>query len=313
MRTMKAVRIHAYGGPETLIYEDAPLPDVRMDEVLIRVHAVAVNPFDWKVREGYVANWFNHTLPLIVGWDVSGTIEVVGASATGVQAGDAVYAWTDVARDGAYAEYVAVRAADVVAKPQSLDYTHAAAVPQAALTAWECLIETASLEPGQTVLIHAAAGGVGHFAVQLAKWHGAQVVGTASARNHDFLRQLGVDVAIDYTTTRFEDVAQGVDLVLDLIGGETQQRSFAVLRPGGMLISVVEPPAAEAATAHRVEARFVSTQQRAGILAELSGLIDGGQIKPVVSTILPLAEVRQAHELSQSGHTRGKIVLRVVD
>jgi NADPH:quinone reductase-like Zn-dependent oxidoreductase len=242
MTTMKAVRIHTYGGRDVLTYEDAPCPAVGEDDVVIRVHAAAVNPIDWVVRAGYVVAWFNHTLPLILGWDVSGVIEATGSGVTSFAVGDAVFARTDLNRNGAYAEYIAVRASEVVSKPHSLDHVEAAAVPHAALAAWKSLIDTAGLTSGQSVLIHRAAGGVGTFAVQLAKWRGAHVIGTASARNLDLLRQLGVDEAIDYNVTRFEDVVDNVDVVFDTMGGDVQERCWPVLKPGGMLVSIFEPP-----------------------------------------------------------------------
>ena len=313
MTTMKAVRIHTYGGRDVLIYEDAPCPAVGEDDVVIRVHAAAVNPIDWVVRAGYVVGWFNHTLPLIPGWDVSGVIEATGSGVTNFAAGDEVFARTDLNRNGAYAQYMAVRASEVVPKPPSLDHIQAAAVPHAALAAWKTLIDTAGLTGGQSVLIHRAAGGVGSFAVQLAKWRGAHVIGTASAQNLDFLRQLGVDEAIDYNVTRFEDVVDSVDVVLDTMGGDIQARCWPVLKPGGMLVSLNEPPSAETAAAHGVQQSFVTVDPDARALQEIAALVEAGHIKPVVSTVLPLQEVQQAHALSESMHARGKIVLQVMD
>jgi NADPH:quinone reductase-like Zn-dependent oxidoreductase len=310
---MKAVRIHGYGGTDTLTYEDAPRPMVGDDEVLIRGYATSVNPFDCAVRAGYMSGYFNYALPLILGTDVSGIVEKVGAGVTNFAPGDGVYTRAGVYRDGAYAEYVAVPAADVAIKPQSLDHMHSAAIPHAILTAWQALVELANLTEGQTVLIHAAAGGVGHVAAQLARLRGAKVIGTASV-NVDFLRELGLDEVIDYSTTRFEDVVHDVDVVLDLVGGDTQQRSWAVLKPGGILVSTVQPPSEETAAAHGVRGQLVASAPPIGkVLAEVATLIDAGQIKPEVSTILPLQEIRTAHEMIEGRHTRGKIVLQVVD
>jgi len=311
MTSMKAVRIHAYGGTDMLSYEDAPRPIVGEGEVLIRIYATSVNPFDCAVRAGYVAGYFNYTLPLILGTDVSGIVEEVSAGVTNVAPGDGVYARAGVFRDGANAEYVVVAASDVATKPQSLDHIHAAAIPHVILTAWQALIEEANLSEGQTVLIHAAAGGVGHMAVQLARLRGAKVIGTASV-NIDFLRELGVDEVIDYSTTRFEEVAHDVDVVLDLVGGDTQQRSWAVLKPGGILISTVQPPSAETAAAHAVRQAMVASSPPIGkVLGEVATLVDAGQIKPVISTVLPLQDIRTAHEMIEGRHTRGKIVLQV--
>jgi NADPH:quinone reductase-like Zn-dependent oxidoreductase len=310
-QTMKAVRIHKYGGPEVLQYEEAPRPKPAATELLIRVHAAGVNPIDWYVREGHVKDIFPHSFPFVPGWDVSGILEEVGAGVTQFKPADEVYSVPDPLRDGAYAEYITVRESEVALKPKSLHHVHAAAVPLAALTAWQTLFDTAKLEPGQRVLIHAAAGGVGHFAVQLAKSKGAHVIATASTKNYELLRELGADETIDYTRQRFEDVARDIDVVLDLIGGDTQERSWQVLKKGGALLSIVQPPSAEKAKELGVRAAFVASHPNGAQLAEIGKLIDAGKIKPTIDRILPLSEARRAHELSQSGHTRGKIVLRV--
>src|SRR5882724_6171408 len=312
--TLKAIRIHNYGGPEALQYEDAPRPKPQAGEVLIRVHAAGVNPIDWKVREGHMKDFWPHKFPLILGWDLSGVVEAVGpgpAAAVRFKKGDEVYSVPDVSRDGAYAEYVVVRESELALKPKSLHHVHAAAVPLAALTAWQALLDTAQLQPGQRVLIHAGSGGVGHVAVQLAKWKGGHVFGTASTKNQELLRELGVDEPIDYTKQKFEDVARDVDLVLDLIGGETQERSWSVLKKGGNLVSLVQPPSEEKAKELGVRAAFVAGHPSGAQLAEIAKMIDSGKLAPVIDRILPLSEVRRAHELSQSGHTHGKIALRV--
>ena len=313
-QTMKAVRIHNYGGPEVLQYEDAPRPQAESGEVLIRVYAAGVNPIDWKVREGYMKDLWPHKFPLIPGWDLSGVVEEIGpgpAAAGRFKKGDEVYSVPDPARDGAYAQYIVVRESELALKPKSLHHVHAAAVPLAALTAWQALFDAGQLVSGQRVLIHAGSGGVGHVAVQLAKWKGAHVLATASTKNQELLRELGVDEPIDYTKQKFEDVARDVDLVLDLIGGETQERSWSVLKNGGVLLSLVQPPSVEKAKALGVRAAFVAGHPSGAQLAEIAHLIDSRKLKPIVERILPLLEVRRAHELSQSGHTRGKIVLRV--
>jgi NADPH:quinone reductase-like Zn-dependent oxidoreductase len=309
---MKAVNIHDYGGLDVLHYEDAPRPTPGAGEVLIRVHATTMNPFDCAVRAGYMGQYFNYTFPLILGTDVSGVVEEVGASVTDVSPGDVVYTRAGVYRDGSHAEYVLAIAADVVAKPPSLDHIHAAALPHVTLTAWQGLIEFADLAAGQTVLIHAAAGGVGHVAVQLAKWRGAKVIGTASI-NLPFLEELGVDEPIDYTRTAFEEVAKDVDVVLDLLGGETQQRSWQVLKPGGILLSTVQPPSQETALAHGVRQRMIGTAPPIRkVLTEAARMVAAGQLKPHVSAVLPLQEIQKAHEMIEGRHTRGKIVLQVM-
>lgn len=311
MATMKAVRLYEYGGPEVLQYEDAPMPGVGPGEVLIRVHATSVNPVDWVMREGYFKDFLPLAFPAILGRDVAGVIETVGANVTNIHPGDEVYAWVDPTSPGTHAEFVALPASHVAPKPKSLHYFHAAAVPHAGLAAWQVLFDVAGLTAGQTVLIHAAAGGVGTFAVQLAKWKGARVIGTASRHNLDFLRRLGVDEVIDYTATRFETMAHDVDVVVDTEGGETQHRSWGVLKPGGILVGLFSPPSEEVAVAHGVRHHYFGLQSNPDELTQLTKLIDEGQLKPIVTTVLPLSEARWAYDFSQSRHTRGKIVLSV--
>ena len=313
MTTMKAVRIHTHGGPETLVYEDAPRPAPLTGEVLIRVRAASVNPIDWKIRGGFGKEIFSHQMPLILGWDVAGTIEAVGPEVDKFELGAPVYGYTSLRRDGAYAEFIIAKQGEITLKPASLDFVQAAAIPIAALTTWQALFDTASLQENQKVLIHAASGGVGSIAVQLAKAKGAYVIGTASARNADFVRELGVDEFIDYQSTPFETVVHDVDVVLDTIGGDTQVRSFGVLRKDGFLVSIVEPPSQELTAQHGVPSAMLPAQPNAAQLSEITELIDAGKVKPFVETVLPLSEARQAHEMSQSGRTRGKIVLQVVD
>jgi NADPH:quinone reductase-like Zn-dependent oxidoreductase len=312
MKNMKAVRVHNYGGPEVLRFEDAPGPTPGSGELLVRVHAVAVNPVDWKIRAGQMKEMLPYTLPFIPGWDVSGVVEAAGPGVTKFRKGDEVYARSDLSRDGAYAEYVTVKEAETALKPRSIDHVHAAAIPMVALTAWQALFDRAALAEGQRILIHGAAGGVGSFAVQLAKWKGAHVIGTASTRNQAFLRELGVDEPIDYEKTRFDDVVKDVDVVFDTIGGDTRARSWKVLKKGGILVSIVgPPPSAEEAAKHGVRFAFFSVQPNASQLVEIAKLVDSGKIKPLVETVLPLSQARRAHELTESGHSRGKIVLEV--
>jgi len=308
---MKAIRIHNYGGPKVLKYEDAPRPEPQADEVLIRVHAAGVNPIDWKVREGHMKDFWPHKFPLILGWDLSGVVEKVGARVSQFKKGDEVYSLPDPTRNGAYADYIVVRESELALKPKSLHHPRAAAVPLAGLTAWQSLFDTAQLQPGQRVLIHAGSGGVGHFAVQLAKWKGAYVFATASTKNQDLLRKLGVDEPIDYTQQRFEDIARKIDIVLDTLGDETQERSWSVLKKRGVLVSLVQPPSEEKAKKLGVRAAIIGAQPNGAQLAEIAKIIDSGKLAPIFDRILPLSEARRAHELIQSGHTRGKIALRV--
>lgn len=309
---MKAVRIQKYGGSDVLAYEDAPRPMPGEGDVLIRVHATSVNPFDCAVRAGYMAGYFPHNFPLILGTNVSGVIEEIGAGVNGFVPGEAVYTRAGIVRDGAYAEYVLAPAGDVVAKPKTLSHIQSAALPHVTLTAWQALFELADLKQGQTILIHGAAGGVGHIAVQLAKLRGAKVIGTAGT-NIDLLECLGVDQAINYTTKRFEDIVHDVDVVLDTIGGDTQERSWSTLKRGGILVSTIQAPSEETAAAHGVRQAMVFSAPPIGqTLTEVARLADNGQIKPTISTVLPLQNAQQAHQAIERKHTRGKIVLQVV-
>ena len=308
---MKAVRIHQYGGAETLSLEDIQRPTPGPDELLIKVHAASVNPFDWKARQGYFQQFIPLTLPLTLGWDVSGTVEATGPAVTQFKRGDEVFTRLDIVKGGGYAEYTLAKASDAALKPKSVDHVHAAGIPVAGVTAWQALFDTAQLRAGQRVLIHAAAGGVGAFAAQFAKAKGAYVIATASGKNQAFLRELGVDQAIDYEKTRFEDVVRDVDVVLDTLGGEVQERSLKVLKPGGILVALAAPPNAEQAARHGVSAVFFESHPGSADLVEIARLVDSGRVKTVVDTVLPLAEARRAQELSAHGHARGKIILKV--
>ena len=311
MATMKAVRIHDYGGPEVILYDEVPRPEPAADEVLVNVQAAGVNPVDWKIREGLGREWFGHRLPLTLGCDLAGVVESTGDSVKAFKPGDAVYGYVNLARCGAYAEYAIARESEITLKPQALDFTQAAAIPVGALTSWQALFDVARLTSGQKVLIHAAAGGVGHLAVQLAKAKGAFVIGTVSTKNTEFARGLGVDELIDYRATRFEDVVNDADVVFDTIGEETQERSFKVLKRGGGLVSAVSEPPEDDCQRHGIRGYMVAVQPNADQLAEISALIESGRLTPTVATAMPLENARQAHELSQSGHTRGKIILTI--
>lgn len=304
---MKAVRIHQYGGPEVLIVEEVARPEPGTGQVLVRVHAAGVNPADWKIRAGLFKDFMPLQFPAVLGFDFSGEIEAVGPGGTNFKKGDQAYG-TAV---GTYAEYVAPNVAEVALKPASLNYVQAASIPVSAQTAWQALFDAGGLTAGMRVLIHGAAGGVGSFAVQLAKARGIYVIGTGSDRNQDYLKQLGVDQPVDYRKTKFEDVARDVDVVFDTQGGETQQRSWRVLKKGGVLVSVVQPPSEEEARKYGVKGVFLGRQANAEQLVEIARLADAGKFKTRVDAVMPLADVRRAHELSQTGHAQGKIVLTV--
>jgi NADPH:quinone reductase-like Zn-dependent oxidoreductase len=314
-QTMRAISPTAWGGAELLAEIETLRPVPGATEILVRVHAAGVNPTDFKQRAtGGLGLWGD---PPILGYDVSGTVEEVGLGVTLFAPGDEVFGMPRFPQQaGAYAEYVAAPARQFAPKPASLDHVQAAALPLVALTAWQVLVDTAAVQPGQRVLIHAAAGGLGHVAVQIAKARGAYVVGTASAGKHDLLRSLGADELIDYTAAPFEEAVTDVDVVVDAIGGDYPERSLKTLRAGGILICLASPfdpgdevVAAAAAAGIRVAAPLVEPDRLA--LTEVAALVDAGALRPVVDTVLPLAEARRAHELGESGHTTGKIVLSV--
>jgi NADPH:quinone reductase-like Zn-dependent oxidoreductase len=309
---MKAVRIHEFGGPEVLKYEDAPKPTPAADEVLIKVHASGVNPIDLKIRAGHAKGKFPVNFPLILGWDFSGEIEEVGSDIMNFRKGDEVYGRPDPTRDGTYAEYVAVKANEISLKPKSIDHDKAAAVPLAGLTAWQALFDHGKLETGQKVLIHGASGGVGTYAVQFAKWKDAYVIGTASSDNKDFLIDLGANEVIDYKKEKFEDKLKDIDLVIDLIGGDTQKRSLKVIKKGGRLITTVAPEYKDEAKAKDIQLENFMAQSDPEDLEQIASLIDSGKVKPVIAKILPLKQAAEAQKLIEEGHPRGKIVLQVI-
>ncbi|MEH2293341.1 NADP-dependent oxidoreductase [Nostoc sp.] len=305
---MQAIRVHQYGESDVLKLETVAQPEPQPNEVLIRVHAAGVNPFDWKIRSGFVKEVLPMPMPYTPGMDVAGTVEAIGTDVKAFQVGQAVYGELKM---GAYAEFAIASPDTIALKPQTLDFVQAASVPMVSMTAYQALFDHADLKPGQTVLIHAASGGVGMFAVQFAKWKGAHVIGTASAANADFLRSLGADQVIDYHATPFEQTVQNVDVVLDTLGGGTQARSYGVLKPGGILISTAAPPDTQEAQKQGVRAEIMSMEPSASLLEQIANLLDSGQVKTDIAQTFPLSEARQAQELSQKGHVRGKIVLQM--
>ena len=306
--SMKAIVIHSSGGPEVLKYENAPRPQPKDDEVLIRVMAAAVNPVDVFIREGR-----SNQFPLIPGMDVAGVVEQAGNEVTKFKPGDAIYAYLSFEEQGGYAEFAVAKQDHVALKPKSIDFEHAAAVPLAATTAWQALVEKAGLSAGQTVLIHGGSGGVGTFAVQIAKARGAKVIATASTANQNLLKQLGVDQPIDYTTTKFEDVVKDVDVVLNAVRGDTLARSYGVVKKGGIIVSITGPPDPTELEKHGIRGTGLSAHPDAKVLEELAKLIDAGKITPIVSAVMPLVDVAKAHQQIASRHTRGKMVLRVAE
>lgn len=311
MSTTRAIRFHDYGGPEVMQLEEIPKPAPKDGEILVRVHAMGVNPVDWKIREGMVRARINVPLPAIPGGDLSGVVEAVGPGVAGLAVGQPVYAMIGLL--GAYAEHVAIKAEMAAPKPASLDHVQAASVPLAALTAWQALFEHAGVKPGQRVLVHAASGGVGGFAVQLAKNAGAHVVGTASAANAEYVRGLGADEAVDYRQGAVPAHAGSFDVVFDLVGGETSLRSLEVLKKGGVHVGGVPSPAlAEKAGPAGIRVAPVMVKPDGRALREIAALIDAGNVRTTIAAVYPLAEAGKAHDHSKTGHTRGKIVLQAV-
>ncbi len=307
---MKAVRIHGFGGTDALKYEDAPIPEPKEDEILIRVIAAGINPFDVDLREGYIKSL---TFPLTLGLDVSGVVEKAGAKITRFKKGDAVYAFLNYIEQGGYAEFAIAKENWVSPKPKSITHQEAASLPVAACTAWLALVEKANLGAGQTVLIHGGSGGVGSLAIQIAKARGARVVATASASNQELLKQLGADQAIDYKATKFEDVVKDVDVVLDSVGGDTLARSYGVIKKGGIVVSLVAEVDQKALDAHGIRGVAIGVKPSADRLAEITKLVDANKLKPMVSQVFPLSDAAKAQEAAATHHTRGKIVLKVAD
>ena len=310
---MKAVVIHEYGGLEVLKYEDVQRPEPKEDQILVRVIAAGVNPVDGLIRSGMFAKHEKATFPMILGADIAGVVEKTGSKVTKFKAGDPVFAYASLKSGGAYAEYALTTEREAAPKPKVLTYVEAAAVPVVALTAWQALVDTAKLSARQTVLIHGGSGGVGTFAIQIAKARGARVIATASTANQDLLMQLGADVAIDYTKQKFEDVAKDVDVVLDSIGKDTLARSYGVVRKGGFIVSLVARPDRAELDKRGIRGAALSVEPNSDELAEIGKLIDEGKIKVIVSQTFPLSEAIKAQEQVATGHTRGKIVLKIAD
>lgn len=309
--TMKAVIVREYGGPEVLKFEDVARPEPKENEVLVRVIGAGVNPADPLIVSGKYAKEFGTHLPLIPGYDIAGVVEKTGAKVTRLKVGDPVYAY--VLWGGGWAEYAVATEGEAALKPGSLTFLAAAAVPLAALTAWQSLIDVAKLSAGQTVLIHGGSGGVGTMAIQIAKARGAKVIATASTRNQDLLKQLGADVAIDYTQTKFEDVAKDVDVVLDSVGSDTLARSYGVVKKGGFIATLVARLDQAELDKHGIRGASIAVKPNADQLGEITKLIEERKLKPIVTRMLALANAVEAHRQAATHHTRGKMVLKVAD
>lgn len=303
---MQAVSINKYGDNSVLRIGAVDRPNPKAGQILVKVHAAGVNPVDWKIRSG-AGQRMGLSLPLILGGEISGTVAELGEGVDRYAVGDAVHG---IVKSGGFAEYVAVNAADMASKPANLDFVDAAAIPLGALTAWQAMFGLAELTKGQRLLITNGSGGVGSLAIQIAKAAGAHVTAMASSRNEAFVRGLGADAFIDYTAGPFEAQARGMDVVFDTVGGDTYKRAFAVVRPGGFLVTAVAFPLDEDRQ-HGVGVARVFCQPDAEQLAAIGILVEEGRLKPQVTTVLSLAEVREALALSEAGRTRGKIVLRI--
>ncbi|KAB8130751.1 NADP-dependent oxidoreductase [Gracilibacillus oryzae] len=309
----KAVIINQYGNKEVLEEGTVTLPELGEHQVLVREKATSINPIDWKLREGYLKQMFDWEFPIILGWDVAGIIEKTGSAVTDWKVGDEVFSRPDTTKLGTYAEYTIVDDHLLAKKPANISFAEAAAVPLAGLTAYQALFDHGKLEKGQKVLIHAGAGGVGSFAIQLAKEAGAYVYTTASPKNHDLLQTLGADEVIDYHTTDIKDVLKDIDLVFDTIGGETQNDSFEVLKENGRLISIVGEPDQDKAKEKNAEAKGIWLQPDGNQLSKLADLLEKGKMKSIVGSTFPLSRkgVYDAHALSETHHAAGKIVISI--
>jgi NADPH:quinone reductase-like Zn-dependent oxidoreductase len=315
MEMMKAVLVHEYGNPAAMRVEQTGIPKLQPDEILVRVNAASVNPVDWKVCDGMLKDKLPMAMPFIPGGDFSGTVAATGSEAAGVTIGMAVFGMTSTPgyRAGAFAQFVAVNANHVAAKPKTLSHEEAAGVPLAALTAWQAVFDRAGLRAGQKILIHAGAGGVGSFAIQFARAAGAIITTTTSAANTGYVRALGADEVIDYRAQNFGDVGRDFDAVIDLIGGETQERSYAVLRPSGVLVNAWGAIMQDKAEAAGVRGVKVAVEPDSAQLRQIAELIDAGKVRVSLAKIFPLADCAAALNESRTGHVRGKIILKLED
>lgn len=310
---MKAIVAHQYGGPEVLKLEDVPVPAPKENEILIKVFAAGVNSFDGILLSGKYARVFGTQLPWIPGYDVAGAVEKVGSKVSKFKAGDPVYAFISISSGGGYAEYALANEKQAALKPATLSFNEAAGVPSVALTAWQALVDKANIQPGQTVLIQGASGGVGMFAIPIAKIRGAKVFATASTTNQDFLKQLGADVAIDYKAQKFEDIAKDVDVVVDGVGGETLARSYPIVKKGGILVGLVGRVDQAQLDKYGIRGVSFEVDYNGDELAQIGKLIDQKKIKVIVSDSFPLADAGKAETKADTHHARGKIVLKVRD
>ncbi|ASK60945.1 NADPH:quinone reductase [Virgibacillus phasianinus] len=310
---MKAIVIEAYGSSDQLIEKEVPIPALEDKQVLVELHATSINPIDWKLREGYLQEKLPFNFPIILGWDAAGIVKDVGSNVTNFQIGDHVFARPKTTENGTYADYTAIDE-DLLAKmPENLSFEEAASVPLAGLTAWQCLVDFSSIKAGDKVLIHAGSGGVGSFAIQIAKSFGAYAASTASGKNEAFLKELGVDKFINYKEENFEEVIEDFDIVVDTMGGDIQEKSFDVLKKGGKLVSIAQPPDEKNAELKGIKAGFVWLEPSGKQLAELGRLIKHEQVHTTIGHTFEFSQdgLREAHKLSETHHAKGKIVIKI--
>ncbi|EOV3183341.1 NADP-dependent oxidoreductase [Enterococcus faecalis] len=313
---MKAVVINQYGSKEVLEEAEVTLPELSEHQVLVKEYATSINPIDWKLREGYLKQMFDWSFPIILGWDVAGVITEVGSQVTDWQVGDKVFARPETTRFGTYAEVTIVDDHLLAKIPETISFEEAAAVPLAGLTAWQALFDHGHLKEGETVLIHAGAGGVGTYAIQLAKEAGAHVITTASAKNHALLKKIGADEVIDYHTTNFAEVLADVDLVFDTMGGEVQKNSFDVLKPNtGRLVSIVGIEDKQLAAKKNISAESIWLQPNGEQLQKIADLMAAGKVKSIIGEVFPFSRqgIYDAHALSETHHAVGKIVVQMAE
>ncbi|MGP4059258.1 NADP-dependent oxidoreductase [Halobacillus sp. H74] len=310
---MKAVVIEQYGNKEQLIEKEIEMPVAGSKQVVVELHATSINPIDWKLREGYLKEMLNFEFPIILGWDAAGTIKEVGSEVNKFEVGDRVFARPATTRFGTYAEYTAIDEDLLAHLPENVSFEEAAAVPLAGLTAWQCLVDFADIQEGDRVLIHAGSGGVGHYAIQLAKKMGAYVATTASGKNRDWVEELDVDEFINYKEEDFSELLSDFDIVLDTLGGSVQEKSFKVLKEGGRLASIVQPPEEKAAKEHDVKAGFIWLEPCGEKLSKLADMMEEGSLVSIVGRRFGFSakEIKKAHELSETHHAKGKIVVNI--
>ncbi|QTN01542.1 zinc-binding dehydrogenase [Sediminibacillus dalangtanensis] len=310
---MKAVIIDQYGSAEQLHEAEVEKPEIESGQVLVEMHATSVNPIDWKLREGYLKEMLPFEFPIILGWDAAGIVKEIGSDVSGFQPGDRVFARPATTRNGTYAEYAAIDEKLLAKIPENISFEEAAAVPLAGLTAWQCLVDFAEIKEGDKVLIHAGSGGVGSFGIQIAKSFGAYVASTASGKNEDFLKVLGVDRFINYQEEDFADALEDYDIVVDTLGGDIQKKSFDILKEGGKLVSVVGEPDKELASKKQIKSGSLWLNPDGNQLAELGKLMKDGKLDATIGRTFPLTTegVREAHKLSETNHARGKIVIKI--